>query len=94
MARNGEQVSVVSVCAEEAEQPSCTKRLPYRYWQTRKDPFEAIWPEIEIQLEKTPNVTGKMLFEWLCQRYPGAFKPGQQQHFYRQYRRDTVSSVV
>jgi hypothetical protein len=87
MARNGKQLSVVPVCAEEPKPPNRTKRLPiYRYWRTRKDPFEAVWPEIEIQLAKTPNVTGKMLFEWLCQRYPGAFKPGQLRTLQRRVR--------
>jgi IS30 family transposase len=96
MSRNGEQLPVpVAPTHSEVPEPVVrkrrqyrrTKRLPiYRYWRTRKDPFAAVWPEIEVQLAKTPNVTGKMLFEWLCQRHPGAFKPGQLRTLQRRVR--------
>ena len=47
------------------------------YWRTRKDPFEAVWPEVIIWLEAEPDSTAKELFERLCEKQPDAFAPGQ-----------------
>lgn len=64
-----------------------TKKEPVlRYWRTRKDPYADVWPEVEQQLAKTPNVTAKRLFRWLCLRYPGKFKPGQLRTLQRRIR--------
>ena len=48
-----------------------------RWWRTRKDPFEDVWHEVQQQLEQTPYLTAKALFQWLQQRYPGKFSDGQ-----------------
>ncbi len=48
-----------------------------RWWRTRKDPFEDVWDEVEQQLEQTPYLTAKMLFQWLQQGQPGKFSDGQ-----------------
>ena len=48
-----------------------------RHWLTRKDPFEAVWPEILAWLEAEPDSTGKELFDRLRQAHPNKFEPGQ-----------------
>jgi len=48
-----------------------------RYWRTRKDPFEDVWPEILYWLSETPDATAKSLFEKLMIKYPGKFQSGQ-----------------
>lgn len=50
---------------------------PARYWRTRKDPFEAVWPEVLLWLESEPDRTAKELFARLQDKYPGAFRDGQ-----------------
>jgi hypothetical protein len=94
LSRRGQDLSSTPVCEEMQEpvnrtrrQYRRTQRLPvYRYWRTRKDPFASVWPDIEVQLAKTPNVTAKMLFTWICQRHPGVFKPGQLRTLQRRVR--------
>jgi hypothetical protein len=94
MSRRGQKVSPVAereTLPEPIErskrQYRRTKQEPiFRYWRTRKDPYAAVWPEIEQQLARTPNVTGKMLFRWICQRHPGMFKPGQLRTLQRRVR--------
>ena len=54
-----------------------------RDWRTRKDPFEAIWPEVAAKLETAPELQGKALFEWFCEEYPGLFQEGQLRTFQR-----------
>lgn len=48
-----------------------------RYWRTRKDPFEEVWPEILYWLGENPDATAKSLFDRLCVSYPGQFESGQ-----------------
>ncbi|MBU4175404.1 MAG: DDE-type integrase/transposase/recombinase [Actinobacteria bacterium] len=48
-----------------------------RYWRTRKDPFEGVWPEILGWLQENPDVTAKLLFDRLMSEYPGKFESGQ-----------------
>jgi len=47
-----------------------------RYWRTRPDPFEAVWPRIRAWLDVEPDRTGKELLEKLQAEYPGQFSPG------------------
>ncbi len=47
-------------------------------WRTRKDPFEAVWPELKQRLHERPEITAKVLFKALQQRYPG--QRGATQH--------------
>ncbi|MEE8156999.1 MAG: hypothetical protein V3T51_02505, partial [Gammaproteobacteria bacterium] len=42
-------------------------RVPYT-WCTRKDPFEAVWPELKQRVEEQPEMTAKVLFKALQQR--------------------------
>lgn len=55
-------------------------------WRTRKDPFEDHWVEAESMLEAAPELEGKSLFEWLCERHPGEYQEGQLRTFQRKVR--------
>lgn len=57
-----------------------------RYWRTRKDPFEKVWPEILLWLQEEPEATAKSLFERLEQKYPGQFPEGQLRTLQRRIR--------
>ena len=48
-----------------------------RWWRTRKDPFETVWPEILLWLQQDPESTAKSLIERLQREYPGQFAEGQ-----------------
>ena len=41
---------------------------PERYWRTRSDPFESVWPEVEEILKRSPTVEATALFEYLCRQ--------------------------
>ena len=38
---------------------------PERYWRTRSDPFESVWPEVEEILKRSPTVEATAVFEYL-----------------------------
>jgi hypothetical protein len=46
-------------------------------WRTREDPFEDIWPAIQIQLDLNPGLEAKTIFEYIQQKYPGKYMDGQ-----------------
>ena len=46
---------------------------PPRHWRTRRDPFEAVWPELEAMLEGRPQLSAKTLLEFLQEQYPGGY---------------------
>ena len=46
---------------------------PERYWRTRSDPFESVWPEVEEILKRSPTVEATAVFEYLCRQQEGAF---------------------
>lgn len=46
-------------------------------WQTRQDPFEDRWPEIQSMLEINSGLEGKTIFEDLQRRYPGKYADNQ-----------------
>lgn len=48
-----------------------------RYWRTRPDPFEDVWPEVLYWLGEEPDATAKSLFERLMIKYPDKFQRGQ-----------------
>jgi len=62
-----------------------TSREP-RYWRTRKDPFDAVWPEVLVWLQKEPEATAKCLFQRLQQQYPEQFPNGQLRTLQRRMR--------
>ncbi|MEE8462248.1 MAG: IS21 family transposase [Acidobacteriota bacterium] len=51
--------------------------------RTRRDPFEEDWGEAQAQLEKAPELEAKILFEWMCEQYPGKYQEGQLRTFQR-----------
>ncbi len=51
-------------------------RAPH-WWRTRKDPFEAVWDEICLWLEKNPEQTAKALLQKLQQCYPDQYSDNQ-----------------
>ncbi len=55
-------------------------------WRTRPDPFEQHWHVCLVMLEKAPNMEGKILFEWLCEKNPGVYQEGQLRTFQRRVR--------
>jgi len=57
-----------------------------RYWRTRKDPFEIVWPDILLWLQETPDSTPKELFERLQKNIPGSFPDGQLRTLQRRIR--------
>ena len=48
-----------------------------RTYRTRVDPFEAVWPLVQMWLDEQPDVNAKDLFLRLQESTPGAFPPGQ-----------------
>jgi len=57
-----------------------------RYWRTRKDPFESVWTDVLLWLQRTPETTAKELFEQLQEEYPGCFPAGQLRTLQRRVR--------
>ena len=48
-----------------------------RPWRTRGDPFSEVWDAVQKQIEESPGLEAKTLFEWLQREYPGRFSDGQ-----------------
>src|SRR5450755_2772577 len=48
-----------------------------RPWRTRGDPFSEVWDAVQKQMEESPGLEAKTLFEWLQREYPGQFSDGQ-----------------
>jgi len=62
------------------------KATTHRYWRTRKDPFETVWPEILGWLQREPEATAKELLCRLQQMHPGDFTDGQLRTLQRRVR--------
>jgi transposase len=58
-----------------------------RRYRTRKDPFEAFWPEIEGMLEAAPGLEAVTCFETLRSRPEASFSDGQLRTLQRRMRR-------
>jgi hypothetical protein len=48
-----------------------------RPWRTREDPFNEVWEAVQLQIQESPGLEAKTLFEWLQREYPGRFSDGQ-----------------
>jgi Mu transposase-like protein len=57
-----------------------------RTWRTREDPFEEEWVSLAERLKEAPELEAKTLFEELCTREPGRYKPGQLRTLQRRVR--------
>lgn len=44
-----------------------------RNWRTREDPFQGVWADLLLWLQKDPDHTAKVLLERLIEKYPGQF---------------------
>jgi hypothetical protein len=53
------------------------KKKKIRYWRSRKDPFEDVWPDVLKWLQEEPDNTAKELFQRLQRYYPGRYSDGQ-----------------
>jgi hypothetical protein len=57
-----------------------------RTWRTREDPFEEDWAEIEQRLVDAPDLEAKTLFEWVTEKHPERYEPGQLRTLQRRVR--------
>jgi hypothetical protein len=48
-----------------------------RLWRTREDPFGEVWGAVQKQMEESPGLEAKTLFEWLQREHRGQFSDGQ-----------------
>ena len=48
------------------------RRTP-RTWRTRLDPLAAVWPQLQAELERAPDLQALTLLTWLQERYPGQY---------------------
>ena len=71
---------------DQAKLPSELKTWPHA-WRTRQDPFAEVWEEVREQLELSPGLQAKTLFEWLQRRYSGRFENGQLRTLQRRVHR-------
>ncbi|MCA1649549.1 MAG: IS21 family transposase [Acidobacteria bacterium] len=72
---------------QEGPVPSATKTA--RTWRTREDPFEGVWAtEVVPRLatDTARRLQALTLFDWLSDRYPGRFQPGQVRTLQRRVR--------
>ena len=65
----------LSTAWQEGEVRPTHRRKPRtrRYWRTRPDPFEGVWPRVRAWLDVEPDRTAKELLERLQVGYPGQF---------------------
>lgn len=61
-------------------------RRPVRAYRTRRDPFEAIWPEVAKMLEAAPGLEAKTIMERLLERPEAGFAEGQLRTLQRKIR--------
>lgn len=54
-----------------------------RHWRTHADAFAEVWPMVEAQLVREPEVMAKTLWDWLLKERPGEFSPSQRRTFER-----------
>src|SRR5260370_27224645 len=48
-----------------------------RPWRTRENPFCGVWDAVQRQIQESPGLEAKTLFDWLQRKYPGRFSDGQ-----------------
>lgn len=60
---------------KEGKLPSDLKKA--RTWRTRPNPFEKHWSEISDRLKDAPELEAKTIFDYLIEKYPAQYEPGQ-----------------
>jgi len=83
-ARSGMDRKTARKYAKEEKFPSELEQE--RTWRTREDPFEEQWAGQAERLKEAPELEAKTLFEKLCTREPGRYKPGQLRTLQRRVR--------
>ena len=73
--RSGMSPKTASKYKELGKLPSELEKT--RYWRTRQDPFVEDWQSLEAMLREVPELEAKTLFEYLQEREPGRYEPGQ-----------------
>lgn len=68
------------------EQGGAAPKVPRNY-RTRRDPFEAVWPDVEKLLEEAPGLEALRVFEVLRMRGDVTFSDGQLRTLQRRIRR-------
>jgi hypothetical protein len=63
-----------------------------RTWRTRDNPFAEVWSEVEEKLRGDEGLQAKTLFDWLVERYPRRWEPGQLRTLQRHIRHWRVVS--
>lgn len=58
-----------------------------RWWRTRSDPLQAVWPEAERWLGRAPELETKALFEHLLATRPEEISARAHRSFYRRVAR-------
>jgi hypothetical protein len=48
-----------------------------RHWRTGGDPFHEVWDQVRQQIEESPGLEAKTLFEWLQREHLGRYSDGQ-----------------
>ena len=56
---------------------------PPRHWRTRKDPFEGVWCNVLLWLERGPDTTAKDLMARLSAAHPERFSDAQLRNLQR-----------
>src|SRR5579859_5960584 len=51
-----------------------------RAWRTREDPFGEVWDAVQQQIQESPGLEAKTLFEWLQREYPDGSATGRSGH--------------
>jgi hypothetical protein len=72
---------------QEGPLPSAIKAP--RTWRTRPDPFAEVWTKDVVPrlvTDEQGRLQALTLFDWICERYPGRFQPGQVRTFQRRVR--------
>src|SRR5262249_45437651 len=49
------------------------ERQQARTWRTRVDPLATVWPELQRELERAPELQANTLLALLQERYPGQY---------------------
>jgi hypothetical protein len=51
-----------------------------RSWPTREDPFGEVWDAVKQQIQESPGLEAKTLFEWLQREYQTGLATGRSGH--------------
>jgi hypothetical protein len=83
-ARSGMDPKTAAKYRDAGRFPSALKRP--RNWRTRKDPFDAVWPDIVERLKEASELEAKTLFEELLEKEPEKYQVGQLRTLQRRVR--------